>query len=99
MRVKWGDNNETLTLSVTGENFQKSDEKLFLSVLEKQVCDREVLRQVVTARVSDAQTKMHKACEELARLKEQTFIAHVTRPFKQLKSKIYRRLNLGDWNW
>ncbi len=98
MRVKWGNNNESLTLTVTGSNASRNDEQLFLSIIEKQVCDREVLRQIVSARISEAQAKMHKACEELARLKEQTFTGQVTRPFKQLKDKIYRFLNLGDWN-
>ncbi len=71
MKINWGNNNEILTLSVTGENFERSDEKLFLSILEKQVCDREILRQMVRARVGNAQAKMHKACTELAELKKQ----------------------------
>ncbi len=71
MKINWGNNNQILTLSVTGEGHEQHDEKLFLSILEKQVCDREILRQVSRSRVSCAQAKMHKACEELAQLKKQ----------------------------
>ncbi len=71
MKVKWGKKNESVTFYITGEPTEQHDEKLFLSILEKQVCDREILRQVVRARIGEAQAKMHAKCLEVVHLKEQ----------------------------
>ncbi len=70
MRVKWGNKNESVTFLVSGDSVEKHDEKLFLSILEKQVCDRDILRQVVHARIAEATMKMHDKCEEVVGLKE-----------------------------
>ncbi len=77
MRVKWGNKNESVTFEVQGTGAEKHDEILFLSILEKQACDREILQMVVRARIAEAQHKMHEKCEELARLKEKTILGRI----------------------
>lgn len=70
MKINWGNKNESVTFSITGEGEVNHDEKLFLSILEKQVCDREILRQVVRGRIKEAQRKMHEKCNEVVSLKK-----------------------------
>ncbi len=70
MKVKWGNKNESIIFYITGEPEERSEEKLFLSILEKQVCDREVLRQVVRTRIGESRASMHAKCLEVVHLKE-----------------------------
>ncbi len=87
MKVKWGNKNESLTISANN-----SFDKLFLSIIEKQVCDRGVYVNAIESRLADTQKKMHEKCNEVvslqAKLKDNS-----------LRGKINKFLGLGDWNW
>ncbi len=93
MKVKWGSKNESVTFLITGEAEGRSDEKLFLSILEKQVCDREILRRVVRERISNAQTKMHAKCLEVNSLKSSMNTA--CRELNSLKESLEKK---GFWS-
>ncbi len=81
MKVKWGNKNESVTFLVTEIAEERSDEKLFLYILEKQVCDREILQVLVRARIGEAQSSMNTACRELNNLKEKSLWGWLRRVF------------------
>ncbi len=65
MIIEWGNNNAKLTIVATDSYY-----KLFLSIIEKQVCDRGVYIQAVESRLKDTQSKMHSKCNEVIELKD-----------------------------
>jgi hypothetical protein len=87
MKIKWGNKNDSLT--ITADN---SYDKLFLSIIEKQVCDRGVYVISIQSRLSDAQKKMHEKCNKVVEL--ETLLKE-----RSLRGRIYKLLGLGDWNW
>ncbi len=68
MRVEWGKNYDELTL-IASDNY----DRLFLSIIEKQVCDRGVYIVAVESRLKDTQQKMHAKCTEVKELKDQLY--------------------------
>lgn len=60
---KWGTNNGTLTLIADG-----SHDKLFLAIIEKQVCDRGVYLSAVESQITDVQVKLHEKCLNIVEL-------------------------------
>ena len=84
MKIKWGNKNESVTFTVTGSHgAEMHDDKLFLSILEKQVCDRAILQQAVRDRVLDVQQMLHGKCKEIIalqeRLEDETIVGRVRR--------------------
>jgi len=77
VKIQWSNNNKSLTLTAS-DNY----DRLFLSIIDKQVCDRGVYVASVESRLKDAQSKMHETCDELARLKEaRTLISRIRKFF------------------
>ncbi len=78
MRIKWGNENTVLTLTA-GNSF----DKLYLSIVEKQVCDRGVYVKIIESRLTDTQKKMHAKCNEVlqlrAELESKTIIGWIRR--------------------
>ena len=87
MKVEWGNKNESLT--VTANN---SYDKLFLSIIGKQVCARGVYVDHIESRLKDTQKKMYAKCNEVVSL--QTKLKD-----NSIRGKINKFLGLGDWNW
>ena len=88
MRVKWGNKNESLTISVDGLEWEKHDAKLFLSIIEKQVCDRGLLRQVMRSRLGEAADATNRARTELRILKETKSLICKIRKFFSMETGI-----------
>ncbi len=88
MRVQWGHKNESLTIYAQGLEYEKHDDKLFLSIIEKQCCDRFLLRQVMRARMGDAYDDAKRARKELAKLKEAKSLICKIKKFFHLETGI-----------
>lgn len=80
MLIEWGNNNAKLTIIATD-----SYDKLFLSIIEKQVCDRGVYVSAIKGRVEDAQKKMHEKSGAIvdlrARLHSKSIMSRIRRLF------------------
>ncbi len=81
MKVKWGNNNESITFSVTGDDCARRDEKRFLAVLEKQVCDRSIFTTAVKHAMANISRELDKSRRELKSLKEQSIWGWTKRLF------------------
>jgi hypothetical protein len=79
MELEWGKKNASLLISATGNEAEKSYDRLYLDVIHRQVCVGHVLKDMMLNRISDTQKHMHKKCEELARIKERTLIGWIRR--------------------
>ncbi len=82
MRVKWGNKNESITFETTEkEGYQKNDEKRFLAVLEKQVCNRGIYEVAIKYRVADVERQLRKKDQEIQRLKDRTLWGRIKSVF------------------
>lgn len=79
MRVEWGNKNESILISATGNGTNLTDDKLFLSILHKQVCDRHILQRRADQQILAAQSVMYKRQAELSALKAKTLWAWIRR--------------------
>jgi hypothetical protein len=79
MKLEWGNNNASLLISATGNGNEKGYDKLYLDIIHRQVCAEHVLKDMMLNRISETQKHMHRKCEELARIKERTFMGWIRR--------------------
>jgi hypothetical protein len=78
MKLEWGNNNTSLLITATGNQNEKSYDRLYLDIVHRQVSAEHVLRNMMLNRITQ-QNHMHEKCEELARIRAHTVMGWIRR--------------------